>query len=279
MNKTVRKLQYSLPVLLLTIGHLATAAPLLPYWAVQTFEPGAPIDNPFFPMTDFANTYVYQGEGEDDEGEVFIGQSQLTNLGPGPVILGVQTQIQRDEEFEDGLLIERTFDYYAQDTAGNVWYFGENVTIFEYDDDDNLIGMSNDGEWIAGEGDNLPGIIMLAGPQPIGFNYYQEYAPGIALDNGTTFSVDNEVTIDLGTYAGVLQILEGNEIDPDAREFKYYAPGTGLILVAEDLNEMFQDPETVFELVAIRPIPVPASAWLFGSALGLLGWIRRRTAA
>ena len=25
-------------------------------------------------------------------------------------------------------------------------------------------------------------------------------------------------------------------------------------------------------------VPVPASVWLFGSALGLLGWVRRRQA-
>ncbi len=278
MKTTVNILKLSLAAVLLTVSQVAAAAPLLPYWAVQTFDPGAPIDNPFFPMTDFVNIYVYEAEIED-EGEIVTGRSELTNLGPGPMILGVQTQVQRDEEFEDGVILERTFDYYAQDTAGNVWYFGENVTNFEYDDDGILTGTNNDGEWIAGEGDNLPGIIMLAAPQPIAFNYYQEYAPGIALDNGTPFSAGNEVTIDFGTFNDVLQILEGNEVDPDAREFKYYAPGTGLILVEEDLNEMFEDPEVVFELVDIRPIPIPAAAWMFASALGLLGWIRRRPAA
>ena len=30
--------------------------------------------------------------------------------------------------------------------------------------------------------------------------------------------------------------------------------------------------------VETTPIPVPAAVWLFGSALGLLGWVRRRTA-
>ena len=29
----------------------------------------------------------------------------------------------------------------------------------------------------------------------------------------------------------------------------------------------------------IAPVPVPAAAWLFGSALGLLGWVRRRATA
>jgi hypothetical protein len=29
--------------------------------------------------------------------------------------------------------------------------------------------------------------------------------------------------------------------------------------------------------IAITTVPVPAAIWLFGSALGLLGWARRRT--
>jgi len=33
------------------------------------------------------------------------------------------------------------------------------------------------------------------------------------------------------------------------------------------------------DLTASGAVPVPAAVWLFGSALGLLGWLRRRTAA
>lgn len=29
---------------------------------------------------------------------------------------------------------------------------------------------------------------------------------------------------------------------------------------------------------AVAPVPIPAAAWLFGSALGLLGWMRRKAA-
>ena len=253
---------------------VATSAPLLPYWAVQSFEPGAAIDNPFFPMTD-PRPRIYSGDKEED-GEIVTESFELTNLGPGPVILGVQTQIQRDRAFEDGLLVEETLDYYAQDTDGNVWYFGEDVTNYIYDDDDNLVETNNESAWRADVNDALPGIIM-PGFIAIGFNYFQEYAvEDEALDHGTLFAADQMVSIDFGDFDGALQILEGNLLEPDAREFKYYAPGQGLILVEEGLDEQLMNPEIRVELVQI--VPIPAAAWLFLSALGLLLGIHRRLA-
>ena len=47
-------------------------------------------------------------------------------------------------------LVEDTFDWYSQDTDGNVWFLGEFSTAFEYDDDGNLIGTNHDGSWETG---------------------------------------------------------------------------------------------------------------------------------
>lgn len=250
----------------------AMAAPLLPYYAAQTFDPATPINNPFFPMID-TRTLVYSGSKEED-GELVTERFELTNLGAGPVILDVQTQIQLDRSFEDGLLVEETFDYYAQDTSGNVWYFGEDVTNYIYDDDDELVGTNDASAWRAGVNDALPGLIMpdiLA----IDLNYFQEYAiSDDALDHATLFAKDQQVSIGLGTFDGVLQIFEQSLLDPDAREFKYYAPGRGLILVEEGLDQALMNPEISVELVQI--VPVPAAVWLFGSAIGLLAGVRGR---
>jgi hypothetical protein len=252
----------------------AGAAALLPYYQVQTFDPSTVIDNPFFPMTD-PRRFIYEGSKEED-GELVTERFELTNIGAGPVILGVQTQVQLDRSFEEDLLVEETHDYYAQDTAGNVWYFGEDVTNFVYDDDGNLIDTNNASAWRAGINDALPGLVMptiLA----IDFNYFQEYAVADdALDDATLFAKDQMVSIAFGDFSGVLQILEQNQLDPDAREFKYYAPGQGLILVEEGLDESLMNPEISVALVEIVPVPIPAAAWLFGSALMMLGWIRRR---
>ncbi len=83
-----------------------------------------------------------------------------------------------------------------------------------------------------------------------GFNYFQEHAPADeAMDQGTIFvAFIDTLTLDIGTFENVLQIFETTELEPDAREFKYYAPGVGLILVEEDLDEELANPELVFEL-------------------------------
>jgi hypothetical protein len=79
----------------------AAAVPVLPDFSAAVFDPTQPIDNPYFPMTD-TRTYVYSGH--DSDGPV-DERFEHTNTGPGPVILGVQTFIQQDREFEDGLLM------------------------------------------------------------------------------------------------------------------------------------------------------------------------------
>jgi len=94
----------------------AAAVPVLPDFSSAVFDPAQPIDNPYFPMTD-ARTYVYRGV---EDGEAVDERFEHTNTGPGPVIAGVQSFVQRDREFEDGLLVEETFDYFAQDTLGKV---------------------------------------------------------------------------------------------------------------------------------------------------------------
>ncbi|HSN71001.1 MAG TPA: PEP-CTERM sorting domain-containing protein, partial [Steroidobacteraceae bacterium] len=232
-----------------------------------------PVDHPYFPLTASA-TRVYVGS---EDGEPIDARFELTNLGPGPVIAGVQTQVQRDRDYEDGLLVEETFDYYAQDTEGNVWYLGEDVTNFEYDDDGNLIGTNDESAWRAGVNDALPGLIMPADPDPE-FNYYQEFAPeDDALDQATIFGFLDMLEMESGIFEDVLQIFETNELEPDAREFKYYAPGFGLILVEEDLNEDLQDPEAVFALAEeTESVPEPGTLGLLLLALGALTHSRLR---
>jgi hypothetical protein len=253
----------------------AAAVTVLPDFSTAQFDPAQPIDNPYFPMTD-TRTYVYSGR--DADGPV-DERFEHTNTGAGPVIAGVQTSIQRDREFEDGLLVEETFDYFAQDTLGNVWYLGEDVTTFEYDEDGNLIDTNTEGAWRAGVNGAEPGFIMPA-ELTIGFNYFQEHAEADeALDQGTIFAFIDMLTLEIGTFENVLQIFETTTLEPDAREFKYYAPGIGLILVEEDLDENLANPELVFELTAIRSVPEPGTAGLLILGLIVGAWVplaRRR---
>ncbi len=271
-HKTLRCLP-----LLGALAGVAPAAPAatLPDFGAATFIAGAAIDHPYFPLLDNL-TYIYEGSYED-EGETVVERFELTVVGAGPTLLGVATTARRDRAFEDGLLVEDTFDYYAQDVAGNVWYFGEDVVNYRYDEDGNLLGTDNESAWLAGENSALPGYAMPAALTPA-FNYFQEFAPfDAARDQGTTLAADVELSLAVGDYSNVLAVLETNPGEPDAREIKYYAPGFGLIAVDEGLDFELQDAELHLEFVGTAaPVPLPAPIALLGSALAGLVTVGRR---
>ena len=230
------------------------------------FEPGAVIDNRYFPLGPTYKSTV-SATGIDEEGEEFSEESQLSFGGAGRTILGIQTTVQRDLAFEDGLLVEDTFDYYAQDTTGNVWYMGEDVVNYVYDDDDNLIETNNESAWIAGENGAVPGWIMPAEPV-IGLAYFQEVAAADdALDEALIWGTGLTLEVGGTVFDDVIAIYETTVLDPDAREFKYYAPGIGLIRVEEGLDENLSNPELVFDLVAVSEVPLPASLPMLLAAL------------
>jgi PEP-CTERM motif len=257
----------TVPVLL---ANGAGAAPVLADFGAATFVAGAPIDNPFFPVLP-GPTRVYRGE--NDEG---VEVSTLSFAGLGPVLGGVQTTTLLDRATEDGLLVEETFDYYAQDTDGNVWYMGEDVTNYRYDDDGNFLGTDSASAWLTGVNGALPGYIMPAVPT-LGFNYYQEFAEDDeALDQATIYALDQTVDLGWRTFSGVLVTYETNAFEPDAREFKFYAPGYGQIRAEEGLSPNLDDPELVVNLVA--PVPLPATLPFLLAGLAGLGMAARRRA-
>jgi hypothetical protein len=273
-------LQNLLPALVpaaLAIGapHAAGAAPVLPDFGAATFSSGAPIDNLYLPWKVGARS-AQVARGFDD-GEPFEERDEQTVLGEGPTIGGVVTTTVLDKSYEDGALVEETSDYYAQDSDGNVWYMGEDSVAFEYDDEGNLIGTSTAGSWRAAVNGALPGYAM-PGMVDVGFEYYQEFAPNDdALDTGETFAVLDSLEVGGIVYRDVLQVFETTELEPDSREFKYYAPTVGLIRVEEGLDASLSNPELTFDRVEVAPIPLPPGLVLIGTAVvGLFAFGRRQ---
>jgi hypothetical protein len=171
------------------------------------------------PYLNFERGRIFRYESETDEGlETTI--DEVTNL--KKEVMGIDVTVVHDQVFLNGELIEDTFDWYAQDQDGNVWYFGEDTKSYH----DGQV--STDGSWEAGiNGD--PGIVMLAEPVR-GAKYQQEDAPGIAEDMARIKSLDAAVEVPYGPFDECLQTNEWTPLEPGVREYKFYKAGVGLVL-------------------------------------------------
>jgi len=171
------------------------------------------VTNPYFPL-DPGTTWTFDGAGE----HVVTAVTDRTRM-----IAGVTTIVVHDQGFEDGSVVEDTEDYYAQDDAGNVWYFGE-VT----GECDKHTVTSRAGSWEAGIGGAQPGVVMLAHPQ-VGDVYRQEYLAGEAEDQATVLRLDGAVTGPAGAFTDILVTEDTTPLEPDLLERKSYAPHVGVV--------------------------------------------------
>ncbi len=88
--------------------------------------------------------------------------------------------------------------------------------------------MSHEGAWLAGQNGSKAGMIIPEKVE-VGLKYYQEIAPGVAEDRAEIVSVNDTLNTPAGTFDQVLKTKETNPLKPDEKEFKFYAPGIGLI--------------------------------------------------
>jgi hypothetical protein len=179
------------------------------------------IDNRFWPM-EAGTRWVYREV--DDEGEelqVVVTVSSETR----ELANGVVARVVRDTVTKDGELVEDTFDWYAQDADGNVWYLGEDTAEFE---DGEVVTRA--GSFEAGVDGAQAGVIMPADPRP-GLAYRQEHYEGEAEDNGEILSLEEQAEVPAGHYGEALLTKDTVGLDPDVLEYKLYAPGVGPVLV------------------------------------------------
>jgi hypothetical protein len=193
------------------------------------------IDNPLFPLVP-GTTFVYEGQGPDglEHNEVAVTHNTR-------IILGVTCVEVHDTVTTNGVLTEDTLDWFAQDLAGNVWYFGENSKSL-----DGGIVTSLEGSWEAGVDGAQPGIVMEAHPA-VGDFYRQEFLLTEAEDLAEVSSLDESVTLSNNSmYAHCLKTTETSPLEPDSHENKFYAPNVGNVLVVEeDLTSELIDVITV----------------------------------
>ncbi len=173
------------------------------------------IDNPYLPLKP-GSRWVYESDDGSERIEVAVLRETRS-------ILGITATVVRDTVTEDGELVEDTLDWYAQDSAGNVWYLGEDSKEYK---DGKVV--STAGSWEAGVDDARPGIVMPARPTS-GLSYRQEYYAGEAEDMATIMSLDGTAQVPAGAFSNLLVIREWTPLEPKVIEEKYYAAGVGVV--------------------------------------------------
>jgi hypothetical protein len=183
----------------------------------------ADITNPYWPMKP-GTRWIYRGveQGESPQDIVIVATATTKQLANG-----ITARVVRDTARSEGQIVEDTVDWYAQDSAGNVWYMGEQTAEFE-----NGKIVSRAGSWEAGKDGALPGIMIPAQPK-VGQKYRQEYKKGEAEDNGEVLATSNMVEVKAGRYEGSLVTMDTSTIEPDVVEFKFYAPNVGPLLALD----------------------------------------------
>jgi len=216
------------------------AAPYAPVIDPASFTHSTTIDNPYFPLP-LGTTYVYEGTVTEDPGGFEHVEFIVTHT--TRVIQGITCVEVHDKRQLNGHLVEDTRDWFAQDDAGNVWYFGENTTLV----DERGLPVDLSGTWTAGVDGAQPGIIMEAHPA-IGDFYRQEFLLGEAEDLAEVSSLTETVTVPFppGTFHDCLKTTESAPVAPGDVSPKFYFAGVGNLLTVEPNGDRS-------ELVRIEP--------------------------
>jgi hypothetical protein len=180
---------------------------------------GPNVDNPWFPLHP-GTTFMYSGRKDGTKAIDVFAVSHRTS-----VVDGVRTRVVEDRLLLNGVLEERTRDYYAQDRCGNVWYFGEDTA--ELDRHGHVI--SREGSFRAGVAGAQPGVYMQAHPT-VGRTFRQEWDPGNAEDQFTAIGKHARVTVPYGSFHHALRTRETTALEPGVVDNKLYVRGLGQVL-------------------------------------------------
>ncbi len=180
-------------------------------------EIAAVIDNPYMPLT-IGSRWQYEGDsdGKREVIEVVVTPERKT-------VMGISAFVVSDTVTVNGDIVEDTVDWFTQDTAGNVWYLGEETK--EYD---NGVVVSTEGSWEAGVDGALAGIVMPAEPV-VGDVYRQEFLAAEAEDMMMITAIDDSMTVRAGAYTDLVMTQDWTPLDAEVIEEKAYAPGVGLV--------------------------------------------------
>lgn len=160
-------------------------------------------------------------EGKEDGKTVRL---VVTVLDETRIVGGIEARVVEERESEDGALVEVSRNFMAiHKTTRDLYYLGEEVDIYK-----NGKIVDHEGAWLHGSKGATLGL-LVPGLPVIGQRYYQEVAPGVAMDRAQIVSVSERVTTPAGTFEKCLKTEETTPLEPGDKEYKLYAPGVGLV--------------------------------------------------
>lgn len=202
--------------------------------------------NPFFDLTPGRQLYLTNqqcvGAGDCDELEelwiTVLDETRTIVLTDDGRKRRVKTRVVEEMEQADGEVVEISRNFFATCGPSNdVYYFGEDVDIYE---DGEVV--SHDGAWLAGKNGAEPGIIMIDSGFLLGARYYQEVAPGVALDRAEHVAIDLEVPTPAGLFDDCIKVSETTPLEPGHESIKLYCPHIGLVADGDLLLDAVYDP-------------------------------------
>jgi hypothetical protein len=176
------------------------------------------VDNRWFPLK-AGNRYVYRGTEDGDRLRDVLIATYRTK-----VVDGVTCRVVFDRGWVNGILDERTYDFYAQTRRGTVWYFGENTVTL----DRRGHVISREGSFMSGRDGAEAGIFMTRNPHP-GPSFHQEDFPGHAEDVFTVVRRGAHVVVPLINTHHALLTRETTVLEPGVVDHKYYVRDIGTV--------------------------------------------------
>jgi hypothetical protein len=176
------------------------------------------ITNEWFPLAR-GSVYVYDGQKDGKQ-----ARDVMTVTRKAKTIAGIRAAVIADRLFLDGVLSERTTDWYAQDRRGTVWYLGERTAELTASGK----VTSTEGSFLNGRDGASGGIFMPAHPR-IGQSFQQESFEGQAEDHFRILDMATSVSTPAVSSQSAMLTKETTPLEPGVVDHKYYVQGIGTV--------------------------------------------------
>jgi hypothetical protein len=178
----------------------------------------ARVNNPWFPLKP-GSKYRYKGVKDRTKTTDVVTVTDRTKR-----ILGVDTTVVHDVVRVHGRREEVTDDFYAQDSDGNVWYFGEATKALDRHGNT----LSTEGSFLAGVNGARAGFLIPGHPK-VNQVGRQEFLKGQAEDHFKVLDLNARVSVPFVSSRHALRTKEWTPLEPKVLDNKYYVRGIGTV--------------------------------------------------